>query len=121
MFGRQLLRRLDAHIEQGNAHMERGNAHMERGNELMQRLDKTMAEIRHEVELTREEVRLSRESRTDLREFIREMLTRFDRAAQAQAAGLQEVYDESRAQRQALLRLIDRMDRLEPGGSAASG
>ena len=114
MFGRQLLRRLDAH-------MERGNEHMARGNELMERLERTMADISREVALTRAEVRLSRESRVDMREFMRETFLRSDKRAQAQTAALQEVREESRAHTQALLRLIDRMDRLDPGGSAAAG
>lgn len=114
MFGRQLLRRLDAH-------MERGNEHVARGNELMRRLEKTMADISHEVALTREEVRFSRESRVELREFMRETFLRSDKRAQAQTAALQEVREESRAQTQALLRMIDRMDRLDPGGSTAAG
>jgi hypothetical protein len=92
---------------------------MARGNELMLRLDKTMADITREVALTREEVKLSRESRMDLREFMREMLLRYDKRWGAHEAVLLEVRDETRAQTQALLRMIDRMDRLDPGGSAA--
>lgn len=149
MFGRQLLRRLDAHMERGNeltattnAHMERGNelmvstnahmkrgnelmvsinAHMERGDQLMERLEKTMADISREVALTAEEVRLSRESRLEMRDFMRETFLRSDKRAQVQTAALQEVHEESRAHTQALLRLMDRMDRLDPGGSAAAG
>jgi hypothetical protein len=94
---------------------------MERGNELMARLEKTMANITREVELTREEVKLSRESRMDLREFMREWLLRYDKRWQGQEALLGELREETSAQTQALLRVIDRMDRLDPGGSAAAG
>jgi hypothetical protein len=121
MFGRQLLRRLDAHLERGNELMVTTNAHMERGNELMGRLEKTMANISREVALTAEEIRLSRESRLEMREFMRETFLRSDKRAQVQTAALQEVREESRAHTQALLRLMDRMDRLDPGGSAATG
>jgi hypothetical protein len=156
MLGRQVLRRLDAHMERGNVllaridghmergsvlmeqidghmargnvlmeridgHMARGNQHMARGNELMQRLEATMADISREMAIVAEEVRLSREERVDMREYMRETFLRSDRRAQAQMAALREVGDESRAQTNALLRLIDRMDRLDPGGSAAAG
>ena len=40
-------------------------------------------------------------------------------AVQEIAAEVREGRDEQRAQTQALLRLIDRMDRLNPGGAAA--
>jgi ABC-type transporter Mla subunit MlaD len=42
------------------------------------------------------------------------------RAAQADLnAELRDLREESRAQREALLRMLDRMDGLDPGGSAA--
>ena len=92
-----------------------------------------LADIHQEMLLTREEVRLSRESRDDMREFIRETTIRIDRTftdlaavMQQQAAAFRELAsevregrDEQRAQTQALLRLIDRMDRIDPGGAAA--
>jgi|tagenome__1003787_1003787.scaffolds.fasta_scaffold20979338_3 hypothetical protein len=95
--------------------------------------NRLLADIHQEIILTREEVRLSRESRDDMREFIRETTIRIDRmfsdlsaVMQHQAAAFRELAsevregrDEQRAQTQALLRLIDRMDRLDPGGAAA--
>lgn len=105
-----------AHIDR---HMERGNEHMRLGNELM-------AEVRDEVSLTREEIRLSRAEReqsramfADLREFMREITLRVERGGREQVKEMRELREESRAQTQALLRVIDRMDRLDPGGSAA--
>jgi hypothetical protein len=129
MRGREILRRLDAHMERGeelmarsNAHMDRGNAHMERGNELMERSTQVMLDVRRsldrldeDVRLTREEVRLSRQSRDDLRSFIREMIVRMERTTRAQVAELRDLREEGRAQQGALLRLIDRMDRFGPG------
>ena len=85
----------------------------------MPRLHQLLADIHREVELTREEVRLSRESRDDLREFIRETRVWYDRSLQRLEAQISEGRDEQRAQTQALWRLIDRMDRLDPGGAAA--
>src|SRR5438552_4096180 len=92
--------------------------------------NRLLAEISHEIELTREEIRLSRESREetrdfmrhsqdDMREFMREITTRMERVTRVLVAEVREGRDEQRAQTKALLRLIDRMDRLDPGGAAA--
>src|SRR5256885_874676 len=99
--------------------------------------NRLLVDIHQEMVLMREEVRLSRESREetgdDMREFMRETTIRIDRmfsdlsaVMQDQAAAFREVAsevregrDEQRAQTQALVRLIDRMDRLDPGGAAA--
>jgi hypothetical protein len=43
-----------------------------------------------------------------------------NRHADAVIAGLGDLREESRAQRQALLRMIDRMDGLDPGAASAS-
>jgi hypothetical protein len=79
-----------------------------------------------EFELSREEIRLSRESREEMRDFMRDMLQRNERVFRDMSAGIREILTEvregrkeQRAQTQALLRLIDRMDRLNPGGAAA--
>jgi hypothetical protein len=94
-----------------------------------------------------QEMVLSRESRDDMREFIRETTIRMDRmfsdlstvmrhqsavlqeqgvALRGQTAALRELTSEvregraeQRAQTEALIRLIDRMDRLDPGGASA--
>ena len=92
---REFLRRLDAHLEHSNA---------------------LMAQVTEEIQLSREELRLSRGERQDLRTFIREMVIRMERAAAQQAAELEDLREDSRAQRDALLRLIDR---LGPSGSSA--
>jgi hypothetical protein len=92
----------------------------------VRRRHQLLADIHHEMELTREEVRLSRESRDDLREFLRETtvrvdrsLTRFERSLAELIHEVRDGREEQRAQTQALLKLIDRMDRLDPGGAAA--
>jgi predicted secreted protein len=99
--------------------------------------NRLLADIHQEMVLTREEVRLSRESREemrdDMREFMRETTIRVDRmfsdlaavmhdqaaAFRELASEVREGRDEQRAQTQALMRLIDRMDRIDPGGAAA--
>jgi hypothetical protein len=65
-----------------------------------------LAKISDEIELTREEIRLQ----AAFAELMREI--REGRAEQREARA------EQRAQTQALLNLIDRMDRLDPGGAA---
>ena len=62
----------------------------------------------------------------DTREFMREMMLRMEKVTDDHARAMDEVVKElrdltaeSRAQRQALLQVIDRMDRLDPGGAAA--
>ncbi len=92
--------------------------------------NRLLTEISSEIELTREEIRLSRESRDemrdfmrqsqeDMREFMREITVRMERVSRVLVAEVREGRDEQRAQTKALLRLIDRMDRLDPGGAAA--
>ena len=89
---------------------------MERGNELMDG-------VREEIRLSREEIRLSRELHADLRLFMRETNLRAARFMQtviaelrALSAGQDDLREESRAQTQALLRVLDR---LGPGPSPA--
>jgi hypothetical protein len=83
-----------------------------RGNQLMDEI--------------REEMRLSREQFAELRVFMRDITLRIERGGREQVRQLRELTEsvrkdreENRAQTQALLRVIDRMDRLDPGGSAA--
>lgn len=95
---------------------ERIDLHMERGNELME-------SVREEIRLSRDEIRLAREQHADLREFIREINLRAERFTQmaiaelrALSAGQDDLREESRAQTQALLRVLDR---LGPGTTPA--
>jgi hypothetical protein len=93
----------DAILRRIDAHMERGNAHMERGNELMEELRTFMRELtlRHE------------------RIFVPviERLEEGTRALREQGGALRELIEESRAQRAALFRILDRLD----DGGATSG
>jgi len=123
MVDRDFLARIDAQMERGNQHMERGNQHMERGNVLME-------EVRDDVRLTRELV-------ADNRVFRQQMIARVDRMTRDNARMMDGMADElrrmndelerrgaerreeSRAEREALLAVIDRMDRLDPPSAAA--
>jgi hypothetical protein len=109
MADRDILERIDTH-------MARGNELMTRGNELMERI---------EIEF-----QLNRETYTsllhDLRDHTSALMTRFDRnmlridrRMASHEAETRDLRAESRAQTQALLRRIDRMDRLDPGGATA--
>ena len=62
----------------------------------------------------------------ETRQFTRDMMRRIEKVTDDHTRAMDEVVRElrdltaeSRAQRQALLQVIDRMDRLDPGGSAA--
>jgi len=140
---RDLLERIDRHMERGNEHMDRGNElmdrsneHMDRGNELMDRsnvlMDRSTVLMDRStvlmdrgnvlMEAVQEELRLAREQHADLRVFIREMNLRAERFTQgvvnsleAVSADLRDLREESRAQSQALLLVLDRID---PGRSA---
>src|SRR5680860_423690 len=100
--------------------LERIDAHMERGNKLMDRIEEQMRLTRefHRVEVT------------ELREFSRQMILRVDRTGREQARELSRLNDElerqgvegreeSRAGRSALLKVLDRLDRLDPPPAAA--
>jgi predicted phage gp36 major capsid-like protein len=102
---RDFLERIDRHMEQGNLHLERGS--------------QLMAEIREEMRLSREQRERSEQMFAGLRAFMAEITRRVERGGREQVEELRELRAETRAQTQALLRVIDRMDRLDPGGSAA--
>ena len=96
----------------GERFFSRLDEHLARGNELMEEI--------------REEMRLSREMFADLRVFMRDITLRVERGGREQVRQMRELTDavredreENRAQTETLLRVIDRMDRLDPGGSAA--
>jgi len=127
MTERELLERMDHHMERmdehmvrGNEHMARGNEHMARGNEYMARGNELMEAIREEHRLSREQYaelsRASREREADLRHFIRDINVRAERFTNAVVAELRDLTEESRAQRQGLLQVLDR---LGPGPSSA--
>lgn len=120
---------------------ERMDRHMVRGDEVLREIRVEIGLTREEVALTREEVRMSREQRVrsdalmdrlnerfdrdaeshaDLRVFIREMIVRMERSGQELAREMRDLREESRAQRNALLRLLDRFDGPEPGGAAGT-
>jgi hypothetical protein len=108
----ELLKRIDVHMARGNDHMARGNEHMARGNELME-------DIREEMRLSRAEREQSKAMFADLRVFMREITLRVERTGREQVEAIRDLRAQTQAQTEALLRVIDRMDRLDPGGSAA--
>ncbi len=134
MADRDYLARIDAHMERGNEHMERGNEHMERGNVLM-------GQVHEEMRLTREFMATELDS---TRIFAQQMIARVDRLVRDNAKAMDRMVDgidrntdelvrqgaqrerdaaeareESRAGRQALLAVIDRMDRFDPPSAAS--
>ncbi|MEK6229555.1 MAG: hypothetical protein AABM31_09580 [Actinomycetota bacterium] len=100
--------------------LERFDAHMERGNELMDRVEEQMRLTRefHRVELP------------EHREFLRQMILRVERIGGDQWRELSRLNDElerqgaegreeSRVERNALLKILDRLDRIDPPPAAA--
>jgi hypothetical protein len=96
---------------------------------LLAKIDQEIELTRQAVERSTEEISLSRQAREGDREYMRELTVRNERVFRDLSASIQagtreileevrEGREEQRAQTQALLRLIDRMDRLDPGGAA---
>ena len=125
----ELMDRLDGHMDRGNELMDRNNAALDRHEEAFDRNMALMDEVR-------DELRLSREQHEDLRSFINQQNLRADKVMQNTVREIQRLgervetfgdqsrahfarsLEEDRAQRQALLQIIDRMDRLDPGSPA---
>jgi len=120
---RDLLSRIDGHLRRGDDVFSRIDSHLERGDELFGRveaaLDRNSAAFdrngeafdRHGEAFERNMAAVS-----DLSEFIREQNTRAEKVTNRQieridkiAAGQDELIQENRAQRLALLALIDRL------------
>jgi hypothetical protein len=82
-----------------------------------------MEEIRLEMQLTREAHRenMARYEMlaAEMREFMREILLRVEKGGQRQLRALDELTDEIRAQREGLLRVLDRLQN-GPGGASAT-
>lgn len=111
------MARGNEHMAQGNEHMARSNEHMVRGNEIMARntevFERYMQAFERYMQVTERYLQVT----DDLHAFIRDINTRVERSLAAVTGEVREGRDEQRAQTQALLRWIDRMDE---GGSAAS-
>jgi hypothetical protein len=133
---RDILRRIDAHIERGNEIMERNTEAFERHSEAFERHGEAFD--RHMAALRRLDSTIG-----DQRRFTQELLLRFDKAllridrtllrldqnAERRALGFErraraferhvdEVIAEQRAQRGALLAVLDRLG--PPGPSTAT-
>lgn len=116
----ELLERIDRHIERGVAALELNHAAFDRNTEAFERNRETLERViavldRHEQLLD------------DQHEFMREMTVRNERVTQALVAEvrgigegqhelrmelrteLRDLHDESRTQREALLRVVDKL------------
>jgi septation ring formation regulator EzrA len=104
--------------------------------EFMERIDAHLEEARDQTVSIQEEIRLSRDERAETREFMRELTLRHERstnkavatlraqtsamneisnAMNKMAAHLQDLHDESVAQRESIWQVHDRLDELRPG------
>jgi hypothetical protein len=104
----ELLRRLDAHLARGNQIMARSNEVMARSNQVIQESRGAFGDLRSYLrELTRRHER-----------GFEELLRQSARHSDALEAGQREFVAEMQAQRQALFRILDRLDR--NGGAAGA-
>ena len=135
-------RRMDAHMERMDAHMERSNELMERSNDLIERNERaferneraferfieaddrnTAAFERNTAAFERNTVAFERweAQQDDMREFMREITLRVERSGREHSREIRRMGDELvaelRAQRGALLTILDR---LNPGGSGST-
>lgn len=87
--------------------------------DMLVRIDRHLEENSVLMEEIREEVRLHREAAADVRVFIRDITRRNEGVWREVIAELRDLRAESRAQREALLRLIDRLPPPADGPAAA--
>ena len=99
------LARIDAHMERQTGHMERQTGMFERHEAMFER---------HEAMFERHEAMFD-----DLKEFMREITLRVERNGREMVREIRGLRADSQAQREGFLRVIDRIDRLDPGGSSA--
>lgn len=97
--------------------LNRIDRHMERGNELMERIDRRMEEGGRVVEensrVIEHNSRVIEESSRETREFMRELLQRHGWFTRQVVAELKDLQGQTKAQTQAILRVLDR---LQPSG-----
>ncbi len=138
------MERGNEHMARGNEHLARGNEHMEHGNTLMAEIREEMRLSREQRDRAEAAAERHAQEHLDTRDFMRQLILRMERFSREQVAEmraltrivsaqttalerfgdemraeLREQREESRAQRGALLRILDKLDGGEPGGSSA--
>lgn len=110
---RDSLKRIDRSLERIDAHLSRGNDEFRLNHEFQARALEDWREFTHQMIL-----RVERLGRDELRELRRlnDDLERQGRELERQGA---EQGDQNRGLLQALLRVLDRLDRLEPPPAGA--
>lgn len=121
MRNRELLARIDRHLEMVGDELRLSR-------EARERSDKVVDRAAGVTDRAAEAIERNIAEHSDLREFMRELLLRLDRvlganteAVREQTAEIRELREESRAQTSALLRVIDKLAGPQPGGSSAAG
>jgi hypothetical protein len=119
------LRRIDAHMERANAHMERANELFERNERAFERF--VEADDRNTAAFERNTRAFEKweAQQDDMHEFMREITVRVERSGREHARAIRrmgeelasELGTELRAQRGALLAILDR---LAPGDSGSA-
>jgi hypothetical protein len=106
----EILRSIDRTLERIDGHMERGNLHMERGNTLFE-------ENRW---FTRDLVRRQEKFMKGVMEELARQGAATNELRAAIGRDHREIVDELRAGRDAMFRMLDRLDRLDGGDAPAS-
>ena len=78
-------------------------------SEFLERMDERLARSDEQLALLTEEVRRSREAHADLRQFTRDLTRRNERVMQAMVDELGELSDQTRANTNAVLQVLDRL------------
>jgi len=120
MADRDILKRIDRHMERGNELVERFDRHMERGNELTE-------QNREAFERNCQEIERSREAHESFRIFLRDLTTRNERVLgqlstriEESGRALRDLQEEVRAHTDGMWAMVDQIQRLGPGGEGAA-
>jgi chromosome segregation ATPase len=118
--GRKRLARIDRHLDRGDELMEGIREEFRLSRE---QRDRHQAAIEREFELTRAEFELNRREHQEtraavqnLQQVCRVLVLRVEENTEA----LRDLREEVRAQTQAIMRVLDELRRLGPGGAAAA-
>jgi len=106
---RELLSRIDEHIARGNRLLEEVREEMRRNRESTERL------FARQDEMFSEQVTVLR----GLSDVIKKMGSSLARELSVMTDELRDLREQGRAQTEALWQMIDRMNRLDPGGAGA--
>jgi chromosome segregation ATPase len=120
MLGRKRIARIDRHLDRGDELMEAIREELRLSREQRER---HQAAIEHQFELNRREHQETRAAVQNLQQVCRVLVLRVEENTQVLRAlrdDVRDLRDEVRAQTEAIMRVLDELRRLGPGGAAAA-